>query len=663
MLEESERQRRRDREAREAMARAASNLLEVRVPAPESEGMTISQEEVEAAEREEAPAEMTITQEEVEAAERESAPMQRAPGARPDSPFRVLPPGQTPPRTEPYFPPRSNFATADLPDIGPEPADVQNPSPRAPAPPPTSEPAQAIVPPREPAQAQDLSRPESEVEFLDPTEEDSPRKRLEPMLRQRVAQAQQQRPDYTGVDTADAFRRVLHAIGSGLRAAGGGSPIPFRSLGEEARRGDAQRAQVDQRTALAGQRAKQEAGESDLAQRRMALQERQLDANTANQEANRSLQERMQTRAAELRAQGRTEQEALALARREALQSELTRSQALRTADSNESRMERETLLAEIDTARQELGFEPPPSAMEFLRNATGEQVQRYRETLTEQGILRPRTHRRGGRGGGQGGARTATPESVEDLQAALAEAGIPPESVDLSTQRGRDQARAELRMRSRDGGAMGEGMEIMPGVFATMDIGAVEARNMRAGVSEARSHAASLGAIDQIAEREGLQATVDPRIAADLEPHFQSMLAMVAALRNSGVINGSEYEQIAASVPNATNIRQQSLGEVQRRVRSFRNQMETRVRGNLAVLGVDEAGQDRVIGFLGSGRFGGGQQPAQRPGQQAPVSGSNIIRVMVNGRERRFTPETIDRARALARQRGDSFEPINAAP
>ena len=98
-------------------------------------------------------------------------------------------------------------------------------------------------------------------------------------------------------------------------------------------------------------------------------------------------------------------------------------------------------------------------------------------------------------------------------------------------------------------------------------------------------------------------------------------MMSMVATLRNTGVINPAEAPTIEAAIPNPTQLRQMTLGEVQTRVNSFRTLLEQRIRANLAVLGVDEAGQDRAVEFLHSGRFSGGREGgAQAPRQGAPA-------------------------------------------
>lgn len=209
---------------------------------------------------------------------------------------------------------------------------------------------------------------------------------------------------------------------------------------------------------------------------------------------------------------------------------------------------------------------------------------------------------------------------------------------------------RSAILRHSQASGADAEGFpEVIPGSGIRFggDVDSVTVRQVRQGLIGARSHAAALGTIDRIARERGASATVDPRIEADLVASTQAMMAMVAQLRNTGIINPAEAPTIEAAIPNPTSMRQMTLGEVQRRVNSFRNLLDQRVRAQLSANGVDEAGQEQISRWLRSGSMGGGGAGAQRA---APAGGpqSDMVRVRrPDGSERSVPRRLAERARA----------------
>lgn len=314
------------------------------------------------------------------------------------------PPAAPMPESEPQAP--AAMAPAEEAE-GPSVVASESPSPVQAAPP---APAVPPAPPSSALGAPPMGAPPPE----------GPRAELEQLLSARLAQRPLpsatpadagpiQAPDFTGADVSDAIRRPLHALANAFRAAGGRPSAPFRSEREAMERRLAQ-----ERRALARE-SKQE-DQLALARERLALDRDRLDLDREDRAERREISRAMQEgrldvardradiarRAAELRSEGLGEQEALRRARREALEYELTTARAMRDPASPESASARAELMAELDTLRDEIGFDPPPAVREMLSAASGEQVQRYRETLIRSGVLRPRTSRRGG-GGGRG--------------------------------------------------------------------------------------------------------------------------------------------------------------------------------------------------------------------------------------------------------------------
>lgn len=364
-------------------------------------------------------------------------------------------------------------------------------------------------------------------------------------------------PDFTGADWHDAIRRPFHAVGNALSAAAGRPTTPFRS----------ERAQIEARMArdaatdATRQRAEREAG---LAERRLALAERQAaDATALGRERNaisRDMQSGrldvsrdrvdLATRVAQLRESGMGEQEALARARREELQFELGTRQAMRDPASPESQSARASLMAELDTLRDEIGFDPPEGVRQMLEAASGEQAQRYRETLIRSGVLRPRTARRGGPGGGGGSAFGGVPRDQWGTDAdpiyrdALA-SGVP-ESTARALASDREE-RTRLA-RSMAGGAMtgarGEGRAEEADTRALgrdLDAGArvqsatSHAREVIEGATDAELRAAFMG---------GEMGSLMPARVQQIRSVINEMQASVLMERSGASVAEQEFDR-----------------------------------------------------------------------------------------------------------------------
>lgn len=470
-------------------------------------------------------------------------------------------------------------------------------------------------------------------EFVDPTAggparpsaqlaDPSPRAQLERILRARQAQRAapspapaEPEPDFTGADWNDALRRPLHAIGNALLAASGRSPTPFRS----------ERAQIEARMAReAGQQSEQAESAADraLAERRMALQERQAATQAELGRERNQISRDMQAgrldvsrdradiarRAAELRAQGLGESEAYARARREALEFELSTRQAMRDPASPASQSARASLMAELDTLRDEVGFDPPPQVRAMLERASGEQIRRYRETLMESGVLRPRTHRRGGAGGGGG----LSPETRAALNTPpMGWTGSEDQWRALSLGARRD-AIEELGTRAPGRGASGAGgevgTEILPGIRSPIHMPASEARGLRDGIAEAGASAANIRGLASVHERYGgLGARISREAQAEIVPRLTIARAMVASMGGTGVINPTEVPNINAALPDPGDLTSMTFGTFNSRMRTWQDLLESKVRAKLASRGVDDAGINRAIQIIRTGSFSSG--------------------------------------------------------
>lgn len=638
---------------------------------------------------------------------REIWPGSQAPRTRDGSPsqgpFRVYPPGQMPPRTRATFPDQSAWSTSDLPDIDAPPSD--QPARRREVTPPPQPAAQADAdraraeaagidfsapgvdfsaddplvqeqeraavastqqPPMARAPSAALGAPgEPAEEFVDPTKEEAPppdrRAQIQALIDRRAkmggAEPGPRRPDYTGVDTADAIRRVFHALGSGLRAAGGAAPLPFRSYGDEAR-------QRDNQQMLLNMRAKQQARAQDIAGQqassRTALDRDRLNAQIADLQARRGLESERN----DISSRFQQERADISRARGDAAMQE-SRARIARI-ESVEAR-EREATDPNSEASRVAQGAVRltlrgyPPAAQDRIESEYGS-IDQLNQRSAEQvmrampSMFRDLTNRRPARGTGQGGrgapAEPSAPPSGWN--------GSPEEWARLSSRQQQSVIARLGTQRPRAADEEENGVEIVPGVRASLDIGDVEARSVRGGIAEARGHFAALNTIDDVTRRYGARAVVDPRIEAELVAPTQAMMAMVATLRNTGVINPQEAPTIEAAIPNPTQLRQMTLGEVQTRIRSFQTLVEQRVRANLAAMGVDEAGQQRTIRFLRSGRFGGerGERGAQQQQRGAPTGDRVNIQGPPGpngepGEVRAVRREVWERNRAAQEQRG----------
>lgn len=682
--EEDEEQRRLNEEARAAAQEALTNLQGLSVPSAEPEGMTLSQEEVEAAEPDagEPPdsraetAEFTPTTRQINRqrdqalfnpeANRRAAQRvgdawragqslsnpprgELAPGARADSPFRVYPLGQMPPRTQAHFPEQSEWSVSDLEASAPPGAEGASPQ--------TQRPTQEAFSPSQPASARGLGSPMEEFEEVEPI--DRRTEMMNAIKASRAAQPQEARPDYTGVDTADAFRRVLHILGSAMRGAAGQSPIPFRSMGEEARARDAQQTLLDQRTA-------QQKSAQQVANERLGLERERLDAQVGDMEARRGLDRDRIDLSREM------QQERVGISDRRAdIAMEMSRAQLRRIQNTEERESAMDDPSSQPSRSAQNAlrlalrGY--PPAAQERFEAANGSidglSQRAIEEQFTPQALssmfrdLTSRSARRGtGQGGGNAQARAALEAPPEGWR------GTPEQWAALSP-RQRQSAVQTLGTRAPPRPRAGEdaeaGTEIVPGVRSPLELPRGEPERIRRGIVQAASQSANLRGLSSIHESfGGISARISPQARARIAPRLTTARGMVAVLGNTGVINSTEVPTINAALPNPEDLEQMTFGTFNARMQEWQSQLDDNIRAELSVRGVDDAGINRVLATIHTNswsRGGGRAEGARAQAQQTAPAGDRVNIRGPNGEVRSIPRATWEANRAERERAGFS--------
>lgn len=585
----------------------------------------------------------------------DATPWRDMPNARPTEGGGVVMQGR-PARTPPSLAseaeaPRPMARPAVAPPSAPmeAPAVVRDrPAPMPGEPPTLSSAPSAASPSRQPA------APRSPVEALGDPTVGAPKKPPMPE-RGRLDEGLPSEGDINGARGGDVARRILAALASGLSGGRLGNN-PRSEAAELQTRRDAglQRAQA----------AKGDAIERDdrlgREESQMELQRTQLTDRSAERQASQAMQERR-----------------MALTERQ-LGAELegderTRAQdaQLDQPDSPASQSQRTLLaarLSQLPETQRRAAIEAI-GGVDALQTMTGRQA---REMLGGN-ILARAPQMRGGRGGGSGGGnpvRSGRTPTEADRAALIEEAGtlgIPRASAetmsleDLNREilaRGRtDQAasrRAETQ-RERDAARAG-GDELIPGsgISAGGRLGANEAARWRDGYATAQSSMAGLNRVEQVAQQYGRTGAINPEARAALVPELTMLRSMVAQMGGTGVINPSEVPTITAALPDPTNAEQATFETFGRRLQQWRAILSDGVQRRAMTLGVDEAGQRRLVQGLRSGQVGRAPQSA---------AAAQTFDATINGTVRRFpTEEARQRAQAIAAERGDTFEAANAA-
>lgn len=531
-------------------------------------------------------------------------PGQLAPGARPDSPMRVYPPGQLPPRNPamaqrtnaellgdpPEQTPRRAALEAALRRIGgqarPSPMPSWMDEPAEGEPPPTqlnfspgrlmnfspndeiygrASDSDPVLPghvrgaPAEPSVRSALPAVDAVAERLGAPAQPLPpsRERLRASMEERLKaagksaprQAEPQRPDYTGVDVADAIRRPFHALGSALRAAAGASPTPFRSEGEAARA-------RDQRTALAEQRAAQEARGDAMDEREMALRERSADSLDADR---RERNDRLRGQADAL-ARYRTETTQIARMRAEG---QLTEDQA-QAAEANarrsllEAQADPSSAASESARARfgQRVGLIEQATGRDLDVDTAGMSAADIRALESGTGVPRWGAARSGG--GGGSGRSTALDTPPEGWR------GTPEQWAALPMSR-RQSVAAQLGARAPRRGELGEGSTWTPRGWRDVDqreLDVTERRRIRDAGAESQRLSGQIRRLEELSrsvgalERAGGSVGAITESLAEARALHENIVNGLRVAGNYGVPTGTEMERMERLAPSLEDAR-----------------------------------------------------------------------------------------------------------
>lgn len=260
-----------------------------------------------------------------------------------------------------------------------------------------------------------------------------------------------------------------------------------------------------------------------------------------------------------------------------------------------------------------------------------------------------------GVRGSGMGGGGGAAPDALAQQ---LVDRGITQSREEaqqlidaIGTRGARATVQADLTPAARARGQLDEGgLEILPGVRAPL-ADTTTRRQLQTAFAQARTQYASLGEVEQIAERFGRSGPISPEAAGQLGGPLSRLRAMVASLQNTGVINPSEAPTIEAMLPDPRSVSQMTFDTLRGRLRSFRTELDSQVTSALATRGVDEAGVREALrqlhGAIGSSGGGSSQTPAASSGT-APADAATVRMRLPTGEVRRFPASSVQQAEAL---------------
>ena len=290
----------------------------------------------------------------------------------------------------------------------------------------------------------------------------------------------------------------------------------------------------------------------------------------------------------------------------------------MRDPASGESERARARLSAELDAMASSPRLRAVADAVRgSLDTMSAEDVQR----LESSQLLRPFLGRGvgGGGSGGGGGSRDALVQqymsagmSEEDARARVAALGATGARAELRTM-------ATEERRGTEDASGGE--EILPGVCAGIDLGTGEGRALRTRANTYRDGYRALGEVEALLNRYGAETIINPEIQAELQPAMVTLLAMVAQIQNTGVINPTERPLIEATLPDPSSLTGMSLGRVSGALRGWRRRLDGAASSLMETAGVDEEGLNAGLAWLHSGlRAPGSRRGASSSGPTVRV-------------------------------------------
>lgn len=262
----------------------------------------------------------------------------------------------------------------------------------------------------------------------------------------------------------------------------------------------------------------------------------------------------------------------------------------------------------------------------EGIAQMSGNEVRRYVES---RGMLpeSPRMRGTAGAAGGGGAAADARRRGTvavgqTDVQR-FVDAGLITEEaatglveqMKSGDRRTRDAAQQEINRLNARMPESGATRVLIPGVRAGSQVDDVQARAYTNTLMHTRGALDALQTYEDVFNRYGRLGPLSPSARAEMESAHDKLVAMVAQIRNTGVISPTEMPTIDEALPNPTSFTQAILGTFPARLRAYRESLERNVTTVMEGAGVDEAGQATALDYVRSRRRGG----AAQAGEAAP--------------------------------------------
>lgn len=389
---------------------------------------------------------------------------------------------------------------------------------------------------------------------------------------------------------AGALSNVVRLVGMGAT----GVPVAMGDM-PDVGLGAEREGEIRRQHRLAAAEKDREGREAELASARLEREQ----AASADEMAFR----REQLDVMRQRAERGPETSPLQQAQADRIREEIARHQREMLVESPESAAARAQYLALVDTLphgmRSRLMQSIPPERIETMSaaelRAPTARIQAFRERGTA------------GATSGGGGRAAATREALvrayrertgaseEEAVAAVAALGAQRAASALTTDalsRGRAAERAHT-----------EREEILPGVYAGIDLSPGEGRAARDRLMTYRDGYRALTDIEQTIRRHGPSTIASPAILAEIEPSLVSLRAMVAQIQGTGIINPGERPLIDATLPDPSSLSGWTLGRIQGAMRGWRSRLEGATDSLLSSRGVEEDGRAEALRYMRTGR------------------------------------------------------------
>ncbi len=184
---------------------------------------------------------------------------------------------------------------------------------------------------------------------------------------------------------------------------------------------------------------------------------------------------------------------------------------------------------------------------------------------------------------------------------------------------------------------------QLWDGVFAGVDISGTERTKIRDAFKSSRMAIRNMnGLVETARQFEGV-ASLSSTARSRLESRLSAAMAMVAEVRNTGVINPGEMDSIQAALPNPNDLEQMVVsGQVEERARAWSQLMRESLASYLESRSVPADQIDLALSRLSAGGGSGG-------------GGRGRTRRMSPEEEAEFSQRYIDALRQIEREREEA--------